>query len=538
MLTRSLRRLYEEISFDLVIVGAGPAGLACAIQAKKLQPDLSVCVLEKGAAVGNHIISGNIFETRALTELFPDWRNLNDIPVKTQVTSDVFKILSENSSLQIPGFLLPPELRNENNFIISLGELCRFLSAEAELIGVEIFPGFAAAAPVIKDGRLVGVVTRDTGVAKDGSKRPNYAEGVAVVGKQVVLAEGAKGSVTTKVIEQFALDKDSCPQSYSIGFKEVWEVPHHSTGHVMHTVGWPLALTNYGGGFIYFKDDNQLLLGLVVGLDYKDPFISPYELFQRWKLHPDISKILKGGKCVSYGARVIGTGGLQALPELQFPGGLLAGCAAGFLNVPKIKGSHLAIKSGMLAAEAALAAMNMEKLIYKELLKKSWLWEELQQVRNCKPSFKAAGLLSGLPYSAVSLFLKGKEPWTFKWGKRDAEYTESAALHAAPARFKADNVTTFPLLDNLARTGVAHEHDQPSHLKVKDDKAPELSYANFAAPESRFCPAGVYEYPEPGKLVINAQNCIHCKTCAIKTPFEFIEWTVPEGGGGPNYEAM
>ena len=538
MLARSIKRLYEEINFDLVIVGAGPAGLSCALHAKKLQPNLSVCVLEKGAAVGNHIISGNIFETRALTELLPNWEDRKDIPINTKVTTDEFKILSAGNSLKIPGFLLPPELHNDNNYIISLGELCRFLSAEAKSAGVEIFPGFSASQPLIVDGRLSGVLTRDTGIGKDGVKKQNYSEGVAVKGKQVVLAEGAKGSVTGKVIEEYALDKDSAPQSYSLGFKEVWEVPKGAAGHVMHTVGWPIPIMSYGGGFLYFKEDNQVLLGLVVGLDYKDPYLSPYELFQRWKTHPEIASLLSGGKCVSYGARVIGTGGIQALPALQFPGGLLTGCSAGFLNVPKIKGSHLAMKSGMLAAEAAVSAMNTDKFIYADLCKSSWLWEELEKVRNCKPSFKAAGLLSGLPYSGFSLFVRGKEPWTFKWTKRDSECTEPAALHSKTGNFKSDNILTFSLLDNLAKTGVAHEHDQPSHLKVKDAKLPKLSFSKFAAPESSFCPAGVYEYPEPGNLIINAQNCIHCKTCAIKTPFDFIEWTVPEGGGGPNYEAM
>ena len=536
----------SSLRFNVVIVGGGPAGLSCAIRLKQKSPSLSVCLLDKGSQIGAHIISGNVFEPRALDELIPDWKTRSDCPVRQKVTQDSFKWLFKNTSLSLPHALLPRELNNVGNYIISLGELCQWLSVEAESQGVEIFPGFAVQDAIIDNDRVIGVRTKAVGESRSGGKRQNYEPGVDILADHIVLAEGAKGSVTSDVIDRFELANPETPQTFSLGFKEIWKFQksQNQAGKVLHTVGYPIELSEYGGGFAYWKSDNELLIGLVVGLDYKDPSFSPYVAFQKWKSHASISELLKDGTCVSYGARVIATGGLQSLPKLQFPGGFIIGCASGgTLNVPKIKGTHTAMKSGMLVAEC----ISDEKLSrsdgsYESELKKSWMWEELFKARNCKPSFsRFGGMLGGLAYSWLSLLIQGKEPWTFKGGVEDWRKTKPAmkSIKTGHPNIPRD-FTSFPLMDSVARTGVVHEEDQPCHLKIRKgfESVPvEVSLKNFSAPETRFCPAGVYEFVDD-KLVINASNCIHCKSCAIKTPMNYIKWTVPEGGGGPNYLGM
>ena len=535
------------MQFDMVIVGGGPSGLACAIRAKQINPHLNVCVVEKGSEIGSHIISGNVFEPRALNELIPDWKE-KDSPLRVPVTDDRFYVLPNGKSkIPIPHALFPKELDNTGNYIISLGELCQWLAVQAESLGVEIYPGFAIADPIIDSAnQVIGVRTKDTGIAKDKSHKPNFTLGMDLLAKHVVLAEGARGSVTEKLISHFSLRKDSlCPPTYSLGLKEVWEVDasKHTPGLVSHAVGFPIeGLSTYGGSFVYHMDKRLVHLGLVVGLDYTDPYLNPYASFQRFKTHPWVSDLLANGKCVSYGARVLNVGGMQTLPKLSFPGGVIVGCGAGFLNLAKIKGTHTAIKSGMLAAESLASASTADPVEYESAIRSSWIGEELNRVRNMKPAFKLGGMIGGLAYggSVLNVF-RGKEPWNLKWSGRDCDKTLPVSAVKAPNEsFKPDGKLTFDILDNLVRTGVKHDHDQPSHLRVK----PELmhvakgeSFEKFGGPESRFCPAKVYEYPE-GKLTINAQNCIHCKCCSIKTPEEFIEWTVPPGGQGPQYSGM
>jgi electron-transferring-flavoprotein dehydrogenase len=539
------------MEFDLVIVGGGPSGLSCAIKAKQISPDLNVCVVEKGSDIGSHIISGNIFEPRALNELLPDWKSMG-APIRVPVKDDDFYVLtSQSRKVGIPHFLFPSELDNTGNYIISLGELCKWLGSEAEKLGVEVYPGFAVADPILDSAnRVVGVRTRDTGISKDGSHKPSYSPGIDLLAKQVVLAEGARGSVTQKLIEHYNLGRDSCPPTYSLGLKEVWEVrpEKHRPGSVSHSVGYPIqGVSNYGGSFVYHMDQNLVHLGLIIGLDYKNPYLNTYQTFQQFKTHAWISDLLEGGRCVSYGARALNVGGYQALPKLAFPGGLIVGCSAGFLNLPKIKGTHTAMKSGMIAAEVAAEAITRGSTqgtltSYESAIKSSWIGEELYRVRNMKPAFKLGGMLGGLAYGgAILKYLKGREPWTLGWKSRDSETTVQRKDAEEIEYLKPDGKLTFDILDNLVRTGVKHEHDQPSHLRIKPEMesfvASGESLKTWGAPEARFCPAKVYEYEE-GKLQINAQNCIHCKCCSIKTPKEFIEWTVPEGGGGPQYSSM
>jgi electron-transferring-flavoprotein dehydrogenase len=551
------------MEFDVLVIGGGPAGLAAAIRAKQVAQakgqELSVCVVEKGAEIGAHILSGNVFEPRALDELFPDWKEMG-APLDTPVVSDsMYWLPNGKYAVPFPNVVMhmAPQMRQHGNYVISLGQLCRWLAEQAEAMEIDIFPGFAANSPVFGEaGEVVGVQLQDVGIAKDGAQKDTYEPGMQLLGRQTILAEGCRGSLSESIMEHFDLRKDAAPQHYGLGIKEVWEIQpeNHVAGTVTHTVGWPLNHWTYGGSFIYHMNPNLLHIGMVVGLDYANPHMSPYREFQRFKHHPRVQALLEGGKCISYGARCLNEGGLQAIPKLTFPGGMLAGCSAGFLNVPKIKGSHTAMKTGMLAGEAAAEALlgsedpPVEVVAYEEQVKASWVWEELKAVRNFKPAWHA-GMWPGLAYGGATMIAtRGKEPWTFRWSHKDSEYTKPAAKCKVIEYPKPDGVYSFEILENLIRSGVNHEHDQPAHLKVKEDRASiplDESLPVFAGPEGRFCPAKVYEYvpdEEAGedkmRLQINAQNCVHCKCCSIKTPQEFIKWTVPEGGGGPQYAEM
>eukprot|EP00043_Microstomoeca_roanoka_P002362 m.37892 g.37892 ORF g.37892 m.37892 type:complete len:613 (-) comp11437_c0_seq1:242-2080(-) len=567
----------ESMDYDVVIVGGGPSGLAAGIQLRKLAmesgKELSVCVVEKGAELGAHILSGNVFEPRGLNTLIPDWKE-RGAPVTTRVTEDQFLVLlNDNQSVAIPNMLLPPQLHNDGNYIISLSKLVRWLGEYAEELGVEIFPGFSASEVLYgSDGAVKGIATRDVGLNKDGTPKPTFARGMELRARQTLFAEGCRGSCSEEVMKKFNLREGKQPQTYGLGVKEIWEIPaeNHKPGFVQHTLGWPLQKgpfdKTFGGSFLYHMEPNLVLIGYVVGLDYENPYLSPYEEFQRFKTHPAIRSHLEGGECISYGARCLNEGGYHAIPKLTFPGGALVGCGAGFLNSVKIKGSHTAIESGRLAGEAVFNRLtssefgtvaesgeinaeepSLEVKEYQTSMENSWVFEELKAVRNCHQAFHY-GLLPGLAYSGVAAWvLRGKEPWTLPNDKTDAEKTKPAAEFSPIEYPKPDGKLTFDLLSNLSRSGTNHE-DQPSHLRVKPELShvpSEISYPIYAAPESRFCPAKVYEYTDgssspDGKpqLVINAQNCVHCKCCSIKTPQEFINWTVPEGGGGPAYEVM
>eukprot|EP00903_Cladosiphon_okamuranus_P015085 g13953.t1 len=568
----------EAMEYDVAMVGAGPAGLAAAIRLKQLSKeqgqDLSVCVLEKGAEVGSHILSGNVFEPRGLDELIPDWKE-RGAPVASPVTEDSFSFLTETKAFKIPNVLLPPQLSNHGNYVVSLSQLVRWLGQQAEEEGVEVYPGFAAAEVLYNDeGGVIGVATGDVGIAKDGSRKGTFERGIEIRARQTLFAEGARGSCSEAVISKFGLREGKDEQTYGLGLKEVWRIPQEKCkpGLVQHTLGWPLQSgpmsKTYGGSFLYHQEPDMVLVGLVVGLDYENPHLHPYKEFQRYKHHPQVAAQLDGGECIAYGARTLNEGGYHALPKLTFPGGALLGCAAGFLNAVKIKGAHTAIKSGMLAAEAAFDVLKASKAVpvsesgtvdptegalesdFQKRMDESWVAQELKEVRNCHASF-AKGLLPGLVYTGLAAHvLKGREPWSFRNARRDADATLPVSDPACkPIDYpKPDGVLSFDLLSNLALSGVKHEHDQPAHLRVKDGMegvASEVSYPKYGGPEQRFCPAAVYEYnvPEEGnagepKLVINAQNCIHCKCCSIKMPEEYIDWSVPEGGGGPGYTVM
>jgi electron-transferring-flavoprotein dehydrogenase len=533
----------EQMEFDVLIVGAGPAGLAAAIRLKQLAPDAAVCVVEKGGEVGAHILSGAVVEPRALTELLPDWRE-RGAPLRTEATTDRIYYLTQTRAIRLP---TPPQQRNHGNYIVSLGDVCRWLAQQAEALGVEIYPGFAAAELLEEDGRVVGVATGDMGVGKDGAQTSNFQRGIELRASYTVLAEGCRGSLSKKAIQRYDLRRGHDDQTYGIGVKELWEVPAelHRPGLVEHTTGWPLTNDVYGGSWMYHFGDNLVSIGFVVGLDYSNPWLSPFEEFQRYKTHPAIRKHLEGGRRISYGARALNEGGLQSIPELVFPGGLLVGCAAGFMNVPKIKGSHTAMKSGMLAAEAVAEALESgrpaEASSYPAKLRASWVWQELSAVRNVRPSFAKYGFWGGFLYSAVdTVVLRGRAPWTFRHPHKDNETLVPADKAPRISYPKPDGKLTFDRLSSVFISNTNHEENQPAHLVLREPaRAIEVNWAEYRSPETRYCPAGVYEIvgaeQDAPRLQINAQNCVHCKTCDIKDPTQNIDWQVPEGAGGPNY---
>ena len=533
----------EIMEYDVVIIGAGPSGLACAIRLKQLAPDLSVCVLEKGSEVGAHLLSGAAFETRALDELIPGWKE-KGAPLNVAAKKDRFVFLTKAGSIPMPN---PPQMNNHGNYIISLGELGRWLAAQAEELGVEIDPGFAAAEVLYdENNRVRGVATGDMGIGKDGEKTDLFQPGLELHAKQTVFAEGCHGSLTKTLIAKYDLRKDSDPQTYGLGIKEIWEIApeNHSEGLIIHTIGWPMDQATYGGSWMYHQGNNQVSLGYVVGLDYQNPYLSPFEEMQRWKTHPDVQKYLKGGRRIAYGARALVEGGFQSLPKLTFPGGILIGDTAGFLNVPKIKGNHMAMKSGMVAAESLVPFLNAgegeECTAYPGNLKKTWLWQELYKVRNIRPGFRF-GLFFGLIHAAFQTIGFWRLPYTLK---NHADYAQlKRAADAKPIPYpKPDGVLTFDRLTSVRLSNTMHEEDQPSHLKLRDPSIPiDVNLPLYAEPAQRYCPAAVYEVVEEAgekRFVINAQNCVHCKTCDIKDPSQNIDWTTPQGGGGPNYSAM
>jgi electron-transferring-flavoprotein dehydrogenase len=541
----------EAMEFDIVIVGAGPAGLSAAIRLKQLAPDTSVVVVEKGSEVGAHILSGAVIDPIGLDSLIPGWRG-EDTPIKTKVTSDRFYALGESGALRLPLALMPPLMSNHGNFIVSLGEVCRYLARKAEALGVEIYPGFAAAELLFENNAVAGIATGDMGIGKDGDSKSGFTRGMELRGKYTLFAEGARGSLSKILIERFGLSQNRDPQKFGIGLKELWQVApdKHRRGLVQHTLGWPLGNATGGGSFIYHFDDNLVAVGFVVHLNYKNPYLSPFEEFQRFKTHPLVRDTFEGGKRICYGARAITEGGYQSVPKLVFPGGALIGCAAGFVNVPRIKGSHNAMLSGMLAAEhvaAALAAgrANDEISTYEDAWRSSPIGHDLWRVRNAKPLWSKLGTFAGIALGGLDMWtntLGFSLFGTLKHGKPDFATLKPAAQCKRIVYRKPDGKLTFDRLSSVYLSNTNHEEDQPAHLLLGDAALQKSSEHDvYAGPSARYCPAGVYEWVEDAggpRYVINAQNCVHCKTCDIKDPNQNITWVPPEGGGGPNYPNM